>query len=104
MHSPCKPGHDPRVGLPQVDDTQYTVKIHDLARGGSGVAKLDSGEVVFVPFTAVGDEALIRITKKTKNYSQGELIQLIRPAAFRVTPPMQSVYRLRRVQLAAPSV
>jgi 23S rRNA (uracil1939-C5)-methyltransferase len=87
VHPSCQPRHDSRVCLPQVDETQYTVKIHDLARGGSGVAKLDSGEVVFVPFTAIGDEALIRITKKTKNYSQGELIQLIRPADFRVTPP-----------------
>ena len=71
----------------QVDSSLLTVKIHDLARGGAGVAKLESGEVVFVPFTSPGDEALIRITEKNKNYSKGELVELVRPSDFRVTPP-----------------
>ena len=70
-----------------LDDSLVAVKIHDLARGGSGVAKLETGEVVFIPYTAVGDEARIRIIKKTKNYSQGELIELIRPSPLRIPAP-----------------
>ncbi len=67
--------------------SEVTVKIHDIARGGNGVAKLESGEVVFVPFTAPNDEVSIRILKKTKTYSQGELVKIIQPSPIRVTAP-----------------
>ncbi len=63
------------------------VTIHDLARGGSGVGKLDSGEIIFVPFTAPGDEVLVRITKSHKNYHEGERVEILRPSEFRVEPP-----------------
>jgi 23S rRNA (uracil1939-C5)-methyltransferase len=63
------------------------VKIHDLARGGSGVAKLDTGEIVFVPFTAPGDEVKIRITQKSKSYSQAELVELVHSSPIRAVPP-----------------
>lgn len=63
------------------------VTIHDVARGGAGVARLETGEIVFVPYTAPGDVASIRITEKKKNYSQGELLEIITPSENRVTPP-----------------
>ena len=63
------------------------VKIHDLSRAGSGVAKLETGEVVFVPFTAPGDEVWIEIVKKEKKFSHGKLLEVITPSEFRVTPP-----------------
>jgi tRNA/tmRNA/rRNA uracil-C5-methylase (TrmA/RlmC/RlmD family) len=62
------------------------VTIHDVARGGSGVARLESGEIVFVPYTAPGDEATIKITEKNKNYSQGELVELLTPSPSRTEP------------------
>ncbi len=60
--------------------------IHDVSRGGSGVGKLESGEIVFVPFTAPGDELLVRILKKTKSYSQGELVEILKPSPVREKP------------------
>ena len=63
------------------------VTIHDVARGGAGVARLETGEIVFVPYTAPGDVVSIRITEKKKNYSQGELLEIITPSPHRVTPP-----------------
>lgn len=62
------------------------VTIHDVARGGSGVARIDSGEIVFVPFTAPGDVVSVRIIEKKKNYSQGELIEVLEPSPQRVKP------------------
>jgi 23S rRNA (uracil1939-C5)-methyltransferase len=62
-------------------------RINDLSRGGSGVARLDSGEVIFVPFTAPGDWIEVRIIEKKKNYSQGELVQLLEPSPGRVPAP-----------------
>jgi len=64
-----------------------TVTIHDLSRGGSGVARLESGEIVFVPFTAPGDEVRVRILDRKKNYCQGELVEVLHKSKDRVTPP-----------------
>lgn len=63
-----------------------TLTIHDVARGGSGVGRLESGEVVFVPFTAPGDVVSVNITEKTKTYSHGELVEIIQPSKDRVEP------------------
>ena len=63
-----------------------TVTIHDVARGGSGVARLESGEIVFVPFTAPGDVVSINITEKTKSYSHGEIVEILQPSKDRVDP------------------
>ena len=62
------------------------ISIHDLARGGSGVGRLPSGEVVFVPFTAPGDRVLIRIIERKKSYAHGELVEILEPSPVRVTP------------------
>lgn len=67
--------------------TEATVTILDLSRAGSGVAKLESGEVVFVPFTAPGDVARVRIVSRQKNYCQGELLEVITASALRTQPP-----------------
>jgi 23S rRNA (uracil1939-C5)-methyltransferase len=51
------------------------------------VGKLETGAVVFVPFTAPGDEIEVNLLKTTKNYSEGEISKLIHPSELRVTPP-----------------
>ncbi len=66
---------------------ELTVTITDLARGGSGVAKSASGEVIFVPFTAPGDVVKVKILKQHKSYSQGQLLEIITPSSLRVVPP-----------------
>ncbi|MDX1950898.1 MAG: class I SAM-dependent RNA methyltransferase [Verrucomicrobiota bacterium] len=65
--------------------SRITLKIHDLAFGGEGVGRF--GEfVVFVPFTAPGDEAEIELTEVKKRFARGKVLQLIHPAASRVEP------------------
>lgn len=64
-----------------------TLAIQDLARGGAGVARDESGRVVFVPFTAPGDEVRARIIETKKNYAQAELVEIIKPSPHRQTPP-----------------
>jgi 23S rRNA (uracil1939-C5)-methyltransferase len=64
-----------------------TVQITDLSRAGSGVARLESGEVVFTPFTAPGDEARVEIIERKKNYLHARLVELVKPSPDRVTPP-----------------
>ncbi|MDR3606069.1 MAG: TRAM domain-containing protein [Oligoflexia bacterium] len=65
------------------------LEIHDLARGGSGVARADDGRVVFVPFTAPGDQIRARITKNEKRYAHAELVEILRPSPTRQKPPCQ---------------
>jgi 23S rRNA (uracil1939-C5)-methyltransferase len=62
------------------------IKIHDLARGGSGVGKLESGAVVFVPFTAPGDEIEIKILETSKRYSEAACTEIIVASPARVPP------------------
>jgi 23S rRNA (uracil1939-C5)-methyltransferase len=64
-----------------------TLLIHDLARGGAGVARDESGRVIFVPYTAPGDRVRVRVTEAKKNYAQGELIEILEPSPERVKPP-----------------
>jgi 23S rRNA (uracil1939-C5)-methyltransferase len=66
--------------------SEIIVTIQDLSRAGSGVARLESGEVVFVPFTCPGDVVEIRIVERQKNYLQAEYVRFIKPAEARVTP------------------
>ncbi len=52
---------------------QINVTIDAIAFGGDGVARTDEG-VVFVPYSAIGDTGIIRITSVSKNFSRGEFI------------------------------
>lgn len=61
------------------------VTITALAHGGSGVGRID-GKVVFVPFTAPGDEAMVEITAGKKTFSEGVLKEIITPSPMRATP------------------
>ena len=51
------------------------ITINDLAFGGDGVARLDEGAVVFVPFAEPGDVLKIEITEQKKSYLRGRIIR-----------------------------
>jgi 23S rRNA (uracil1939-C5)-methyltransferase len=60
------------------------VTIESIAGGGDGVARLD-GLTVFVPRSAPGDVAEIRLaTRRAAQYARGEIVELVRPAPDRV--------------------
>src|SRR5512143_2226284 len=58
----------------------------DLAPGGEGVARDDSGRAVFVPFTAPGDRALVEVPAGP-GPSHGQLVAIERPGTTRLAPP-----------------
>ena len=62
------------------------VKITDLSRGGAGVARDASGRVIFVPFTAPGDQARVRLLEETRRYAQAELLEIVEPSPIRQDP------------------
>lgn len=59
--------------------------ITDISSEGSGIGK-HCGMAVFVPLTAVGDRALVRIVKLKKNYAFGKLEKILTPSGDRITP------------------
>ena len=53
-----------------------------MSSDGNGIAKID-GMVVFVPYTAVGDQLQVRIVKVQKNFAFGIIDKLLQPSPDR---------------------
>ncbi|MCX7022013.1 MAG: TRAM domain-containing protein, partial [bacterium] len=66
-------------------DGLHRLRIVDVA-SRDGVARLE-GRVVFVPFTVPGDTALIQITRETRDYSHGRVVELLEGGEGRIEPP-----------------
>ncbi len=62
----------------------YLGEAVDYTAEGNGVFKIN-GMTVFVPNTAVGDKAEVKIVKVGKNYSFGRLERIISPSDDRIT-------------------
>ena len=63
-------------------DASATLEIASIAAGGDGVGRSE-GVVVFVPRTAPGDVARVRIAR-AKRFARGELVSLETRSAARV--------------------
>ena len=70
--------------MPLQKNQLLTLRIERLSSDGSGVAHSAEGEAVFVPNTAPGDEARIKIVKDCGRYAFGILDQLLTPSPDRV--------------------
>lgn len=68
------------------DQDIVELEIIDVAYGGDGVGRLDSGLTVFVPFTAVGDRLRARIVQRKKSFARAELVDLLTPGTGRTQP------------------
>jgi 23S rRNA (uracil1939-C5)-methyltransferase len=64
----------------------HTVTIERLSYGPAGIAHVD-GEVVFVPGAAPGDEVVIEITSRKKNYATARVVEIHSPSPWRRQPP-----------------
>lgn len=62
------------------------VRIEKLVYGGNGLARVE-GQVLFVPYTAPGDDALVTINERKRDYLTGELTELKQPGEGRRHPP-----------------
>ena len=70
-----------------------TLSITDINLDGNGVGRAENGEVVFVPLTAPGDLAKVKIIKCAKNYFVGRLEELVSPSPLRVEPDCPAYHR-----------
>jgi 23S rRNA (uracil1939-C5)-methyltransferase len=62
------------------------VRIERIASGGDGVGRLADGRVVFVPRTAPGDLAEVRIVERRASFARGVADAIVEPSAARVAP------------------
>lgn len=60
-------------------------EIETIAFGGEGILRY-RGFVIFVPFTAVGDRIICRITEMKRSFAKGELVELKHPSSYRTQP------------------
>jgi tRNA/tmRNA/rRNA uracil-C5-methylase (TrmA/RlmC/RlmD family) len=70
-----------------MENKEVEVQIHDVAFGGSGVARLPDQKIVFVPYTLVGERVRVRITKTKKGFCEGKLIEILEKSPSRIEPP-----------------
>ncbi|MGD0278372.1 MAG: class I SAM-dependent RNA methyltransferase [Smithella sp.] len=61
------------------------IKIESVAFGGEGVGRIDNF-VVFVPFSAPGDELEIEIIQKKKKFVRGRILKIIQQSPLRIKP------------------
>ena len=61
---------------------ETVLEITGLTSEGNGVGRVD-GQVVFVPYSAVGDLLRVLIVKTAKTYAYGKIRQVIRPSHTR---------------------
>ena len=62
------------------------VAIERMCYGGAGFGRV-AGKACFVPLTAPGDQARIRVVKEKRSYLEGELLELTAASPLRVEPP-----------------
>jgi 23S rRNA (uracil1939-C5)-methyltransferase len=63
------------------------VVIEKLVHGGSGLARLESGQAVFVPGVLPGERVRIEIRRKRKGVLEANLVEVITPSEDRISPP-----------------
>lgn len=68
------------------DGTLLEVRIDELAAGGDGVGRVADGRVVFVPFTAPGDRARVRVESERPRFLHARVEELVEPSPLRTDP------------------
>lgn len=68
---------------------ELILKITDVTHDGSGIGKCD-GMAIFVPLTAIGDTARVKILKVKKTYAYGKVLEILTPSSDRTEPDCEA--------------
>ena len=74
------------VATPFAYHEELELDIQTLTNEGRGIGHLD-GWTIMVPFVIPGEHVRVRIFKNHKNYSEADLVSVITPSPYRVSPP-----------------
>ncbi|MDR1891059.1 MAG: class I SAM-dependent RNA methyltransferase [Puniceicoccales bacterium] len=73
------------VAVPFKYHERVELTIDDITNLGMGLGRIDDW-VVMVPYVFLGEVAIVRIHKNLKNYSIGDLIEVVKPSPDRIEP------------------
>ncbi len=65
---------------------RLAVKIERLVFQGDGLGRLPDGRVIFVPYTAPGEEAEVEIAEVREDFLRANLVRVLAPASARAAP------------------
>lgn len=71
---------------PALPEPPAELQVDRIATGGEGVARLDSGEVVFVQGALPGERVQVAITERKKRFARGEAVEIVEPSQHRIDP------------------
>ena len=63
------------------------VIVEKLVHGGSGLARLTSGQAVFVSGALPGERLLVELRRRRKGFFEADLVEVLTPSADRSDPP-----------------
>jgi 23S rRNA (uracil1939-C5)-methyltransferase len=63
------------------------VVVEKLVHGGSGLARLESGQAVFVSGALPGERLVVELRRRRKGFFEAGLVQILTPSADRSDPP-----------------
>lgn len=66
--------------------TQQTIKLTQMAHGGSAIGRPKSGGLLFVPFGIPGETVQVSVVKDKGRYAEGRIDKVVTPSPDRVTP------------------
>jgi 23S rRNA (uracil1939-C5)-methyltransferase len=67
--------------------TELTLKLTDMAHGGSAIGRDENGRLHFVPFAIPGETVRVRVTADKNKFNRAELLQIITPSPDRLQAP-----------------
>jgi 23S rRNA (uracil1939-C5)-methyltransferase len=84
-----RPDSDSVAGFPPVPSRgeMIEVAIEKVIFGGDGLARIQQGFIVLVPFAAEGDRVRVRITERKAHHARGEIVEILQPGPARENPP-----------------
>ncbi len=65
---------------------EIDLQITSLTNMGQGLARTADGWVIFVPFALPGESVRARVFRNQKNYSEADLVEILKPSPARVEP------------------
>jgi 23S rRNA (uracil1939-C5)-methyltransferase len=71
--------------MPMINEI-FEISISTLTFGGEGMGRLPGGQAVFVPFVLPGEKVRVRIMEEKRGFARAELLDVLEPAAERITP------------------
>ena len=89
FHLNAYPDSDSAAGAPPVPSRGEVIEvaIEKVIFGGDGLARIQQGFIIFVPFAAEGDRVRVRITERKAHHARGEIVEILQPGAARENPP-----------------